>query len=192
MSWSEQIKLAKATKLPGSDSLYIGSISELAQTGFSDNPFAMNQSDYRKSKRKKANNPNYSKHGVSDDFFDNLPDRLKEACLFVDNGTKVTVITDKMMKDKNNKDSYVIAGVWRDQQMENDTVNLIKSAYPLDDFVEHITNYAETGKLVVTNKNKAEKMLTTMGIQTSEVSRLLNLAKGSICGYGELQQDSET
>jgi len=43
----------------------------------------------------------------------------------------------------------------------------------------------KSGKLVVTNKNKAEQMLTTIGIQPAEVSRILNLAKDSIPQNGK-------
>ena len=56
-------------------------------------------------------------------------------------------------------DSYVIAGVWKNQPMESDTVNQVKSVYPLDDFAQQITSAAESGKLVVTNKKRLNKCL---------------------------------
>ena len=64
--------------------------------------------------------------------------------------------------------------------MESDTVNLIKSVYPLDDFASRITAAARDGKLVITNKNKAEQMLTTIGVQPAEVSNIINLASDSL------------
>ena len=48
----------------------------------------------------------------------------------------------------------------------------------------------EAGKLVVTNRNKAEQMLATIGIQTSEVSRMLNLAKSRLSQQGENVKDT--
>ena len=42
---------------------------------------------------------------------------------------------------------------------------------------ESLAGFAESGKLVVTNKRKAEQMLATIGIQPSEVSRIINLSK---------------
>lgn len=50
-----------------------------------------------------------------------------------------------------------------------------QKSYPLDDFVGQITRSAEEGKLVAANKNKAEQMLTTIGIQPSEVSCIISL-----------------
>ena len=41
-------------------------------------------------------------------------------------------------------------------------------------------NNAEQNKLIVINKNKAKNMLTTIGIQPSEVSRILNLSNNSL------------
>lgn len=79
-----------------------------------------------------------------------------------------------------------------DFRMENDTVNLIKSVYPYDDFTKRMKKAAENGNLVVTNKNKAINMLATIGIQTSEVSRIFDLVKNSIAQvYEESQGVSE-
>lgn len=179
--YNDQVKLIEDGKLNGSNSLYIGKPSEQLQTvGFSDAPFAMNQSDYRKSRRESAKNKNYSSHAVPYDFFASMPQYISDSPLLIDNGAKVSVVTSYGMKDTRGKDSYVIAGVLKNQRMESDTINQVKSVYPLDDFAERIKNAAESGKLVVTNKNKAEQMLATIGIQPSEVSRLINLAKGTI------------
>ena len=181
MGYQEQLKLIEDRKLNGSNSLYIG--TPYAGTGnaiFSDAPFAMNQSDYRKSRRDSGNNKNYSSHSVPFEFFVSMPKHLSEAPMFVNNGNKISVITPYAMNDETGKPSYVIAGIWKDQQMETDTVNLAKSAYPLKDFINQIVRAAESGKLIVTNKNKAAEMLTTIGIQPAEVSNILNLAKDSI------------
>ena len=180
MPYYDQLQQIEKGQMNGSNSLYVGTSENLAKVGFSDAPFAMNQSDYRKSRRETAKNSKYSSHAVPYDFFENLPDHLNNAPMLVDNGDKVTVITSYATKDTKGNDSYVIAGVWQNQQMESDTVNLVKSAYPWDDFSDRIKRNAEAGNLVVINKNKAEQMLTTIGIQPAEVSRLLNLAKDSI------------
>ena len=180
MPYNDQLQQIEKGQMNGSNSLYVGTSENLSKAGFSNAPFAMNQSDYRKSRRETAKNSKYSSHAVPYDFFENLPDHLNNAPMLVDNGDKVTVITPYATKDTKGNDSYVIAGVWQNQQMESDTVNLVKSVYPWDDFADRIKRYAEAGSLVVTNKNKVEQMLTTIGIQPAEVSRLLNLAKDSI------------
>lgn len=50
----------------------------------------------------------------------------------------------------------------------------------MDDIIHHITDVAQKGNLVITNKNKAEQMPATIGIQPSEVSRIISLAKAML------------
>ena len=184
MPYGAQLELIEKRKMNGSNSLYAGKPSDQLQSaGFSDAPFAMNQGDYRKSRRESAKNENYSSHAVPYDFFEKMPEHLADAPMLIDNGKKVTVITSYEMKDTKGNDSYVIAGTLRNHEMESDTVNLVKSVYPLDDFIERITTAAEEGRFVVINKNKAEQMLATIGIQPSEVSRIIDLAKGTLSQY---------
>ncbi len=181
MPYNEQLKAIEEKELNGSNSLYVGVPSiQLQNSGFSNAPFAMNQSDYRKSRREEANNKHYSSHSVAYDFFENMPQYFSDAPMLIDNGNKVSVITTYQMNDTKDKSSFVIGGVWQNQQMDSDTVNLIKSVYPLDDFKERIPAAAENGKLVVVNKNKADQMLNAIGIQPSEASRIVNLAKSSL------------
>ncbi len=164
-----------------SDSLYVGTPSQtLTSAGMSDAPFAMNQGDYRKSRRDKGNNPNNSAHSVSYGFFENLPTHLENAPMLIDNGDKVTIITDFQQADENGEPSYVVAGVWQNAKIDNDTVNQIKSTYPLENFVGKITQHAENGKLVIINESKADEMLSRVGKQYSERSRIISLAKKSI------------
>ena len=72
-----------------------------------------------------------------------MPQYFADAPLLIDNGEKVSVITSYPMNDTKGQASYIIGGVWQNQQMENDTVNLVKSVYPLDDFVTRIAKAAE-------------------------------------------------
>ena len=84
------------------------------------------------------------------------------------------------LKDTKGNKSFVVVGLWQNQEMESDKVNLVKSVYPLDDISQRIINNAEQNKLIVINKNKAKNMLATIGIQPSEVSRILNLSNNSL------------
>ncbi len=181
MPYPEQLQLIEKRQINGSNSLYIGEPSQqLQKVGLSEAPFAMNQSDYRKSRRAFGNNKNYSSHAVPYEFFENMPQYFADAPLLIDKGNKVSIITLYPMNDTKGQASYVIGGVWQNQQMENDTVNLVKSVYPLDDFVSQIAKAAETGSLVIINKNKAEQMLATIGIQPSKVSHIVSLSKHTI------------
>ena len=186
MSYDEQIEKIFSKRLNGSNSLYIGKPSEkLIKAGFSNAPFAMNQSDIRKSHEATAKNKNYSRHGVPKEFFEQLPSKINNAVMFIVNKNGTTVITDYQMNDRNGEKSFVVAGVWHNQKMENDTVNQIKSVYPLDDFKSQVYRASENRKLVITDKKKAQAMLTTIGVQPSEVSRLLELSNDSISQTGD-------
>lgn len=181
MSYLNQLEQIENNKLNGSNSLYIRIPSfDLIKVVFSKNQFAMNQKDYRKSKRDSAKNKYYSSHGVTLKFFRVMPQKLNSVGMLIDNGVKVTAITDFEMKDTKGNKSFVVVGLWQNQEMESDKVNLVKSVYPLDDISQRILNNVEQNKLIVINKNKAKNMLTTIGIQPSEVSRILNLSNNSL------------
>ena len=64
--------------------------------------------------------------------------------------------------------------------MDDEYVNLVKSVYPLDNFALIIQEYAIKGKLIIINKNKADKMLAPIGIQPSQRSRIISLARDTI------------
>ncbi len=180
MPYSSQI-IIENKKINGSNSLYIGTPSKsLQNVGISNAPFVMNQSDYRKSRREHTKNKKYSNHNVPFEFFKNMPEYLNSAPIIIDNGMKLSVITSYPMKDTKENNSYVICGVWKDQTMEKYTVNLVKSVYPWDDFYNRITNASKNGSLVIINKSKAEQILHTIGIQPSEVSNIISLARNSI------------
>ncbi len=181
MSYNEQLELIENKGLNGSNSLYIGVPSnELRAIGFSNAPFVMNQSDYRKSRREIAENKHYSSHSVPYAFFEKMPQYFYDVAMLIDNGNKISIITEYQKADTKGQPSFVIVGVHQNQQMEKDTVNLIKSVYPLDDFIVRIVTSAEKGNLVIINKNKAEQILATIGVQPSEVSRIVSLAKSSL------------
>ncbi len=178
MDYQEQLNLVESNLLNGSNAIYIGEVSDnLLKAGLSANPFAMNQSDYRKSRRKSSKNANYSKHGIKLKFFQQMPQKINEAVMFIDNGKKITIITNSLMLDTKGQPSYIIVGVLKDQQMDSDAINQVKSVYPLDDFAAIIQKSAKNGTLVITNKNKADEMLAPIGIQPSQRSRIISLAK---------------
>ena len=192
MDYDEQIEGHFNGTLQGSNSIYIGEPSEnLQKIGFSSNPFAMNQGDLRKSNEKSAKNKKYSRHGVPRKFFRNMPKYINEAVIFIENENGITVVTDYPMLDEKGQPSYVIAGVSPDASLDNDNVNLVKSVYPLDDFASRITEAAESGRLVITDKQKAREMLATIGVQPSEPSNLLELSKDSISQNSEKSSENE-
>ena len=198
MAYDEQIEKIFSKKLNGSNSLYIGKPSEkLLSAGFSSAPLAMNQSDIRKSHEATAKNKNYSRHGVSRAFFEQMPSKINKASMFIMNKNGTTVITDYQMNDRNGEKSFVVAGIWHNQKMDSDVVNQVKSVYPLDNIKSRIFKAAESGLLVITDKKAAQTMLAPIGVQSSERSRLFELSKDSISQsnndvkYSLKQTDSE-
>lgn len=96
-------------------------------------------------------------------------------------------MTDEEFTVKMNIESHideVAAGVKPDANMEDDKVNLIKSVYALDDFISIISKAAANDNLVIIDKQKAQTILTTVGVQPSEVSRLFELSKDSLSQKG--------
>lgn len=181
MDYADQLYKIEHRKMNGGHSLYVGVPSEsLRNSGFSQKPFVMHQGDYRKARRDRGNNIHYSAHSVPYEFFKEMPRLLNEAPMLIDNGDKVSIVTEWAMLDKKGDPSYVIAGVWRNDPMDNDYVNNIRSVYPYDDFKNKIIKAAESGRLVILNKNKAEQMLDDIGIESSEASRIISLAKPTL------------
>ena len=177
MDYLKQIEQVESRTLNGSNAIYIGKVnSNVANMLGLSNEIAIKQADYRKSRREKGKNVHYSSHNVPKDFFVQVQQRIESAPLAVDNGEKLTLITDYPQKDKNGKNSYVILGIAKNQKMENDTVDLIKSAYPLDDIEKRIIDYDKKGSLIVIDKKRAEILLATIGITPSQLSSFLNSA----------------
>ena len=69
----------------------------------------MNQKDYRKSRRISAKNKHYSSHSVPIEFFKVLPQKLNSAAILIDNGIKITAITDFEMNDTKGNKSFVVS-----------------------------------------------------------------------------------
>ena len=73
----------------------------------------------------------------------------------------------------------MIVGISKNQTMDDETVNLIKSVYPLDDMANQIIKSATESRLIIIDKKRAKDIFDTIGIQPSEVSRILD-SNGSI------------
>lgn len=176
-------------KLNGSNSLYIGNVNSIVNNGL---PFAMHSGDLRKSNRNKANNPHYAAHGISIGWLKKINENLSKAVMYVDNGEKITFITNTQMKDTKGNDSIIVAGVWLNQKIDNDSVNLVKSIYALDSAKIRIANFAQKGTLVIENKNKADKTLHALGFNTSQRERIISLAKDNIANNASNVNNNET
>ena len=176
-------------KLNGSNSLYIGNVNSIVNN---DLPFAMHSGDLKKSNRNKANNPHYAAHGISIGWLKKINENLSKAVMYVDNGEKITFITNTQMKDTKGNDSIIVAGVWLNQKIDNDSVNLVKSIYALDSAKIRIANFAQKGTLVIENKNKADKTLHALGFNTSQRERIISLAKDNIANNASNVNNNET
>jgi hypothetical protein len=84
------------------------------------------------------------------------------------------------MMDTKGNPSYIIAGLHLNQKMDNETVDLIKSVYPLDDIKNILLKAANNENLIIVNKEKANNLLAPIGLQPSERSRVISLAKNTV------------
>lgn len=185
VTYEKQINELENGRFGRSDSLYIGAPSDaLKSAGFSANPFAMNQSDYRKSRRAAGNNKSNSAHNVPKDFFDDMPKYLADASMIIDNGDRATIVTSYPMADTRGNPSFVVAGVWKDNSMESDTVNQVKSVYPRDGLAEYLRRSEEEGKLVILDKEKADSIFAAVGKQYSEGQGAIDFSQNSISQNG--------
>lgn len=185
VTYEKQINELENGRFGRSDSLYIGAPSDaLKSVGFSENPFAMNQSDYRKSRRSAGNNKSNSAHNVPKDFFDDMPKYLADASMIIDNGDRATIVTSYPMTDTRGNQSFVVAGVWKDNSMESDTVNQVKSVYPRDGLAEYLRRSEEEGKLVILDKEKADSIFAAVGKQYSEGQGAIDFSQNSISQNG--------
>ena len=182
IEYTKQIDSIVENKLNRHDALCLGKLSVDSRSGIdSTNYFVMNQSDYRKSTRRKKEGSSISAHEVPTKVMRQLPSLISDAVMFIQRGGNgVTVITNKPALDEKGKPTFYVAGIDKDGNMDGETVNIVKSVYPLADLVNKLTRAAENGTLIATDKSKANNMMSKVGIQYSEGTRIISLAKDSI------------
>ena len=182
IEYTKQIDSIVENKFLRSYALCLGKLSVDSRSGIdSANYFVMNQSDYRKSTRRKKEGSSISAHEVPTKVMRQLPSLISDAVMFIQRGDNgVTVITDKLALDEKGKPTFYVAGIAKDGNMDGETVNIVKSVYPLADLVNKLTHAAENGTLIATDKSKANDMMSSVGIQYSEGTRIISLAKDSI------------
>lgn len=182
IEYTKQIDSIVENKLNRHDALCLGKLSVDSRSGIdSTNYFVMNQSDYRKSTRRKKEGSSISAHEIPTNVMRQLPSLISDAVMFIQRGGNgVTVITDKLALDEKGKPTFYVAGIDKDGNMDGETVNIVKSVYPLADLVNKLTRAAEKGTLIATDKSKANNMMSKVGIQYSEGTRIISLAKDNI------------
>lgn len=182
IEYTKQIDSIVENRLNRHDALCLGKLNVDSRSGIdSTNYFVMNQSDYRKATRRKKEGSSISAHEVPTKVMRQLPSLISDAVMFIQRGDKeVTVITNKPALDEKGKPTFYVAGIAKDGNMDGETVNIVKSVYPLADLVNKLTHAAENGTLIATNKSKANNMMSKVGIQFSEGTRIISLAKDSI------------
>ena len=182
MEYAEQIDRLGNERLERNNDLCLGKLDCTSKSGIDDTRyFVMRQSDYRKSRRLKKENSSRSAHAVPAKVMKQLPSLISDASVFIQRGNdEVTIVTDKTAIDEKGKLTYYVAGISKKESVDGEPVNMVKSVYPLADLGRKLLYAAESGSLIITDKSKANDMMSTVGIQSSEVTKIIDLAKDSI------------
>lgn len=182
MEYAEQIDRLGNGRLERNNDLCLGKLDCTSKSGIDDTRyFVMRQSDYRKSRRLKKENSSRSAHAVPAKVMKQLPSLISDASVFIQRGNdEVTIVTDKTAIDEKGKLTYYVAGISKKESVDGEHVNMVKSVYPLADLGRKLLYAAESGSLIITDKSKANDMMSTVGIQSSEVTKIIDLAKDSI------------
>lgn len=182
MEYAEQIDRLGNGRLERNNDLCLGKLDCTSKSGIDDTRyFVMRQSDYRKSRRLKKENSSRSAHAVPAKVMKQLPSLISDASVFIQRGNdEVTIVTDKTAIDEKGKLTYYVAGISKKESVDGEPVNMVKSVYPLADLGRKLLYAAESGSLIITDKSKANDMMSTVGIQSSEVTKIIDLAKDSI------------
>lgn len=182
MEYAEQIDRLGNGRLERNNDLCLGKLDCTSKSGIDDTRyFVMRQSDYRKSRRLKKENSSRSAHAVPAKVMKQLPSLISDASVFIQRGNdEVTIVTDKTAIDEKGKLTYYVAGISKKESVDGEPVNMVKSVYPLADLGRKLLYAAESGSLIITDKSKANDMMSTVGIQSSEVTKIIDLAKNSI------------
>ncbi len=191
MSWQEQTnKLFDSEKygsLNRGDSLYVGDVvKDKKAVGLSDAPFIIHTGDISKSEKGGI-------HGVKKKFFKNLPTHISDSVMYIerDNG-ELTVITDQMMLDTKGKPSLIIAGIHRDETLDDETVNRVASVYPLDNLTNQLFDASNSKRLIITDKNRANDILAGVGIPSSERTKIISSAVDNITQVSKQSQEENS
>lgn len=182
MEYAEQIDRLGNGRLERNNDLCLGKLDCTSKSGIDDTRyFVMRQSDYRKSRRLKKENSSRSAHAVPAKVMKQLPSLISDASVFIQrDNDEVTIVTDKTAIDEKEKLTYYVAGISKKESVDGEPVNMVKSVYPLADLGRKLLYAAESGSLIITDKSKANDMMSTVGIQSSEVTKIIDLAKDSI------------
>lgn len=104
-----------------------------------------------------------------------------------DNG-ELTAITDQMMLDTKGNPSLIIAGVHKDETLDNETVNRVASVYPLDYLSDRLLEAANSGRLIITDKNRANDILAGVGVYSPERTKITSSAVDNISQVSKQSQ----
>ena len=130
------------------------------------------------------------KHKVKQKIIRSLPTLIKDSVMAIDRGNQITIITDEPMIDTKGNPSLIIVGVHKDVEMDGEIINLAKSVYPLDNLRNVI--FDRRKNLVITDKNRADKILAGVGIPSPERTNIVDSAKGSISQNESLSQEQKS
>ncbi|MCD8095178.1 MAG: ssDNA-binding domain-containing protein, partial [Ruminococcus sp.] len=100
-------------------------------------------------------------HGLTEKQLINVIDNIKNPVMILRGSKENSLVVVTEIKD--NKGREIIAAIALDKRKEFSYVNNITSTYGRDDFAEYIENQFKSGNLIAVNKEKADRMLHSIG-----------------------------
>lgn len=111
-------------------------------------------------------------HGISAELLKQIPGELRNPTMIFKGSHENTLVTITELKDKENRGIIVAVSLSAKQGFSE--VNKISSVYGKDNLTNYLKSQLSSDNLIAINKEKAEKMLHSTGLQLPEENTFLS------------------
>lgn len=108
-------------------------------------------------------NEKYHGHGLSEEIMKQLPSELRNPTMIFKGNKDNSLVVITQLKDKENRDIMIAVSLSERKGFRE--VNRISSAYGRNNMNNYLKNQIQEGNLIACNKEKAERMLHSAGLQ---------------------------
>ena len=145
--------------------------NSLAVTGADKNlPLMMNVRTVRKCMS--VPQKRYHGHDLSKEIMERLPQELRNPVMILRGSHDNSLVAVTEMRDRNNKE--ILTAVSLSEQQSFREVNRVSSAYGKNNMFNYLKVQIEQGNLLAANKEKADKMLHSLGLQLPQENTFIS------------------